>query len=107
MRLTEHVARIGERRNAYRILVEKPEGKKPLGRPRRRWEDISKISILLKWILGRQDGAVGLELSGSGYGPVNGSCEDGNKTYGSIKCWEILEELSDWRLSKKGSAPWS
>jgi hypothetical protein len=32
-----HVARIGETRNAYRLLVGKPEGKKPLGRPRRRW----------------------------------------------------------------------
>jgi hypothetical protein len=34
----------GEKRNAYRILVGKPEGKRPLGRPRRRWEDI-KINI--------------------------------------------------------------
>jgi hypothetical protein len=35
-----HVARMGAKRNAYRILVGKPEGKRPLGRPRRRWEDI-------------------------------------------------------------------
>jgi hypothetical protein len=34
-----HVAQIGEKRNAYRILVGKPEGKRPLGRPRRRWVD--------------------------------------------------------------------
>jgi hypothetical protein len=34
-----HVARIGEKRNAYMILVGKPEGKRPLGRLRRRWED--------------------------------------------------------------------
>jgi hypothetical protein len=34
-----HVARMGEKRNAYRILVGKPEGKRPLGRPRRRWVD--------------------------------------------------------------------
>jgi hypothetical protein len=32
-----HVARIGEKRNAYRLLVGKAEGKRPLGRPRRRW----------------------------------------------------------------------
>jgi hypothetical protein len=37
MRWAGHVARIGETRNAYRILVGKPEEKRPLGRPRRRW----------------------------------------------------------------------
>jgi hypothetical protein len=35
----------GERRNAYRILVRKPEGKKPLGRPRRRWVDNIKMDL--------------------------------------------------------------
>jgi hypothetical protein len=42
-----HVAGIGEKRNAYRILVGKPEGKRPLARPRCRWWTI------LKWILER------------------------------------------------------
>jgi hypothetical protein len=37
MRWVSHVARMGEKRNAYRLLVGKPEGKRPLGRPRRRW----------------------------------------------------------------------
>jgi hypothetical protein len=37
MRREENVARMGEKRNAYRLLVEKPEEKRPLGRPRRRW----------------------------------------------------------------------
>jgi hypothetical protein len=37
MRLGGHVARMGEKRNAYRLLVGKPKGKRPLGRPRRRW----------------------------------------------------------------------
>jgi hypothetical protein len=45
MRLRGHVALMGEKRNAYRILVGKPEGKRPLGRSRRRWW------IILKWIL--------------------------------------------------------
>jgi hypothetical protein len=36
---------MGETRNAYRILVEKPEGMRPLGRPRRRWVDNFKINI--------------------------------------------------------------
>jgi hypothetical protein len=39
MRWAGHVARMGETRNAYKILVGKPEGKRPLGRPRRRWVD--------------------------------------------------------------------
>jgi hypothetical protein len=39
MRLAGHVARIGEKRNAYRLLVERPEEKRPLGTPRRRWVD--------------------------------------------------------------------
>jgi hypothetical protein len=37
MRWAGHVARVGEKSNEYRILVGKPEGKRPLGRPRRRW----------------------------------------------------------------------
>jgi hypothetical protein len=37
MRWAGHVARTGEKRNAYRLLVGKPEGKRPLGSPRRRW----------------------------------------------------------------------
>jgi hypothetical protein len=40
-----HVARMGEKRNAYRILVGKPEGKRPLGRPRRRWVGNIKIDL--------------------------------------------------------------
>jgi len=39
MRWAGHLARMGEERRVYRVLVEKPEGKKPLGRPRRRWVD--------------------------------------------------------------------
>jgi hypothetical protein len=40
MRWSGHVARMGEVRGAYNILVGRPEGRRPLGRPRRRWEDI-------------------------------------------------------------------
>ena len=45
MRLTWNLVRIGERRCAHRVLVGKPEGKKLLGRPRRRWEDYIKIDL--------------------------------------------------------------
>jgi len=40
-----HVARMGEKRGAYRVLVRKPEGKRPLGRPRRKWEDNIKMYL--------------------------------------------------------------
>ena len=40
-----HVARMGERRGVYRVLVGKPEGKRPLGRPRRRWEENIKLDL--------------------------------------------------------------
>jgi hypothetical protein len=40
-----HVARTGETRNAYRLLVGKPEGKRPVGRPRRRWVDNIKMDL--------------------------------------------------------------
>jgi hypothetical protein len=46
MRWAGHVARMGEKRNAYRLLVEKPEGKRPLERPRRRWANNIKIDLL-------------------------------------------------------------
>jgi hypothetical protein len=39
MRWAGHVARMGEGRGVYRVLVERSEGKRPLERPRRRWED--------------------------------------------------------------------
>ena len=40
-----HVARTGERRGVYRVLVGKPEGKRPFGRPRRRWDDNIKMDL--------------------------------------------------------------
>jgi hypothetical protein len=45
MRRAGHVAGMGEKRNAYRLLVGKPEGKRPLGRPRRRWVDNIRLDL--------------------------------------------------------------
>jgi hypothetical protein len=45
MKWVGHVARMGEKRNAYRILVGEPEGKRQLGRPRRRWVDNIKMDL--------------------------------------------------------------
>jgi len=56
MRWTRHVARIGEGRGVYRVLVGNLEGKRPLGRPRHRWEDNIKMDFQevgcesMKWI---------------------------------------------------------
>jgi hypothetical protein len=61
MRWTGHVARMGEKMNAYRILVGNPEGKRPLGRPRRRWVDNIKRDLRvigwdgMDWIYLAQD----------------------------------------------------
>jgi hypothetical protein len=52
---------LGEKRNAYRILVGKPEGKRPLGRPRRKWEDNIRMDLRemgwggMDWIYLAQD----------------------------------------------------
>jgi hypothetical protein len=46
MRWAGHVARMGEKRNAYRVLVGKPERKRPLQKPRRRWVDNIKMDLL-------------------------------------------------------------
>jgi hypothetical protein len=76
---------MGERRGVYRVLVGKPEGKRPLGRPRRRWEDI-KMDLQevefggMDWIVQAQD-----------RDKVAGTCECGNVPSGSIKCGEILD----------------
>jgi hypothetical protein len=61
MRWAGHVARMGEKRGAYRILVGRPEVRRPLGRPRRRWEDNIKMDLQemgcggLNWIELAQD----------------------------------------------------
>jgi hypothetical protein len=62
--------------------VGKPEGKRPLGRSRRRWEDNIKMDL-------REIGWGGMDWID--LGPVEGSCEHGNEPSGSIKCWNVLE----------------
>jgi hypothetical protein len=45
MRWAGHVARMGEERKVYKVLVGKPKGKRPLGRQRRRWEDGGRMDL--------------------------------------------------------------
>jgi len=53
MRWARYVARMGQGRGVYRVLVGKPEGKRPVGRPRRRW------GIILRWLFRKWEGVVG------------------------------------------------
>jgi hypothetical protein len=79
MRWAGHVARMGEERKVYKVLMGKPEGKRPLGRPRRRWEDGIRMDL-------RETGLGGggrLDSTGSGQGPVAGCCECGDEPSGS------------------------
>ena len=50
-----HVERMGERRGAYRVLVGKPEGKRPLGRPMRRWEEENNIKMDRQDVVGGKE----------------------------------------------------
>jgi hypothetical protein len=61
MRWAGHVERMGEKRKVYKVLVGKPKGKRPLGRPRRRWKDRIRMDIRdidwgsVEWIQLAQD----------------------------------------------------
>jgi hypothetical protein len=75
-----HVARMGEGRGVYRVLVGRSESKRSLARPRSRWENKIKIDLREIGI----DGKNWIQLA-QGEGPVAGSCEHGNEPSGSIK----------------------
>ena len=76
----------GEERGVYRVLVGKPEGRRPLERARRRWMDNIRMDLqevgcgYMDWIGLAQDRA-----------NVADACECGNELSGSVKCGEFLE----------------
>jgi hypothetical protein len=85
MRWAGHVARMGKEKGVYRVLLGKPEGKRPLGRPRRRWEDNIRMDL--------QEGGCGgwnrfdwlrIETGGE-------RCECGNELSGLIKRGKFLD----------------
>jgi len=86
MRWAEHVARMGEGRGLYRVLLGKPEGKKPLGRHRHRWENNIKMDLLIVGC-----GGMGwIDLDQDRY-RLAGTCECGNEPSVSLKCGEFLD----------------
>ena len=68
-----HVARMGEEMRVYRVLVGKPEGRRPVGRPRRRWAYNIRTDL-------QEEGCVYMD-----------ACECGNEPSGSLKCGEFLD----------------
>ena len=76
------MARLEEGRGVHKVLVGKPVGKRPLGRPRRRWEDNIKMDL-------EEVGRGGVDWMG--LAQVAGACEYGNELWGSIKCGEFLD----------------
>jgi len=82
MRWAGHVTRMGERSGVCRVLVGKTELKRPLGRPRSRWEDNFKVGL---------QECNGLDRSGSGQGQVAGTCECSKEPPGSMKCGKFLD----------------
>jgi hypothetical protein len=85
MRWEAQVARIGEKRNACRILLGKQEGKRPLIDLDLGWK------FILKWILEKYDGTVWTGLVWFRIGTSESSFEHGNVHSGSIKCREVPE----------------
>jgi hypothetical protein len=90
---------MGETSNAYMMLVGKPEGKRPLGRPRHRWVNNIKINLreiewdVMDWVDLAQD---------------RDQCRALVNTVMNLRvlnCWEVPEWLHNWQLLRKGSAP--
>jgi hypothetical protein len=75
--------------------VEKPEGKRLLGRPRRRWEDNIEIILKIGW-----NGVVWFDLAQDTSG---GSCERGDELWCCVKCEGLVDRLTNCQLLKKVS----
>jgi len=82
MRWAGHVARRGEERRVCRVLVGKPERKRPLRRPRHRWVDNIRMGL--------QEEECGY-MDRIGLAQDRDSCECGNEPSGSVKCGEFLD----------------
>ena len=91
------MARMGEDRGVHRVLVGKPEGKRPLGRPRRRWEGNIKLDLQ------EVGGVVGTGWSWLRIGRVAGTCGCGEELSGSINVGNFLiSGKVYWLASQEG-----
>ena len=97
MRWARQVARMGEKRGVRRVLVRKPERKRHLENPRRRWEDSIKTD-LREIRLGVWTGLMWLTAT------VAGCCKYGNEPSGSVEGGEFIEQLRYHWLLKKDTA---
>jgi hypothetical protein len=82
MRWAENIAHTKKRAEAYRISVEKPEVKRPLGRPTHRWEDDIKIDL-------QEEGWKGMDWTNMTL--AASSCKCGHENWGSTKYTEFLD----------------
>ena len=89
------MARMGEGRGVHRVLVGKREGKRPLGRPRRRWEDNIKMDLQE---VGR---VVGTGWSWLRIGMMAGTCEYGDESSGSKNAWNFLTSCRTVSFSRR------
>jgi hypothetical protein len=78
-------------RNAYKILVRKSDGKRPLGRARLRWEDCIRMDLTDKV----SEGVDCIHLAQDREEPVASSCENGTKPSGYIRGGDFFDELLD------------
>ena len=84
-----------ERRGVYRVLVEKFEGRRSLGRTRHRWDDNIKMDLQdVEW-------GHGLDPSGSGWGQVAGSCECGNNLHIPYSVGNFLTSQKPFSFSRR------
>jgi hypothetical protein len=84
IRWAVHAVRMGELRNAHKILIGKRDGKRPLERRRRRWIDTIRMDL-------RKIGWEGVDWMHVAQGPVVGCCEHGNEPLCGFRCCLVIE----------------
>jgi hypothetical protein len=107
MKWTRSIARMGDKQNTHKVLVGKPVGKRPLGRPRSRWEDDTKMDLReIGWN----------DMDWIHVGSVEGYFEHGNELPHFMKYWAASQDglssmevvrVSEFGLDSSGLEKWS